>query len=96
MDAGQKILFGLDQALAHSRGELEAREIQVRVPDMIDVRALRAALGLSQAKFALMFGFKLDTVRNWEQSKRVPNAQARALLTIIDKEPDAVKRALAM
>jgi len=94
--AGRKILNGLNEALAHARGEIDAREFRVRVPDMIDVRAVRVSLGLSQAEFALMFGFSVDTVRNWEQAKRVPNAQARALLKIIEKEPVAVKRALAM
>lgn len=94
--SGSKILEGLNEALSHARGELVARETSVRIPDMIDVRAVRSALGLSQAQFALMFGFSIDTVRNWEQSKRVPNAQARALLKIIENEPDAVKRALAM
>lgn len=94
--AGRKILDGLSEALAHSRGELAARETPVRIPDMIDVRAIRSTLGLSQTEFAMRFGFSVDTVRNWEQAKRVPNAQARALLKIIEKEPSAVKRALAM
>lgn len=97
MSAGSKILDGLNEALAHARGEnIGARETPVRIPDMIDVKAVRTRLGLSQAAFALKFGFKLDTVRNWEQEKRVPNAQARALLKIIESEPEAVKRALAM
>ena len=94
--AAGKILTGLDQAIAHARGELAAPQRTINIPDAIDVRAVRAALGLSQAQFAMKFGFKVDTVRNWEQAKRVPNAQARALLKIIEKEPDAVKRALAM
>lgn len=94
--ASRKILDGLGEALAHARGEMDAREVNVRIPDMIDVRAIRASLGLSQAEFAMRFGFSVDTVRNWEQSKRVPNTQARALLMIIKREPDAVKRALAM
>ena len=94
--AGRKILDGLSEALAHARGELDAREVPVRIPDMVDVRAVRATLGLSQTEFAMRFGFSVDTLRNWEQSKRVPNAQARALLMIIEKEPGAVKRALAM
>lgn len=96
MSAGRKILDGLEEALAHAQGNIDAPEFRIRIPDMIDVRSVRAALGLSQAEFALKFGFKLDTVRNWEQAKRVPNAQARALLKIIESEPDAVKRALAM
>lgn len=96
MAAGRKILDGLGEAMAHARGTLHADEHEIRIPDMIDVKAVRGALGLSQAEFALMFGFKLDTVRNWEQAKRIPNAQARALLKIIESEPAAVKRALAM
>ena len=96
MSAASKVLRGLDQAIAHARGEAEAKERRISIPDAIDVRAVRMALGLSQAEFALMFGFKVDTIRNWEQEKRVPNAQARALLTIIENEPDAVMRALAI
>lgn len=96
MTAASKILKGLDEAIAHARGNLVAQEHTIEIPDAIDVRAVRSALGLSQAEFALKFGFKLDTVRNWEQAKRVPNAQARALLKIIESEPEAVMRALAM
>lgn len=94
MSAASKILKGLDQAIAHAQGEVAAKEHRISIPDAIDVRAVRTALNLSQAEFAIMFGFKLDTIRNWEQEKRVPNAQARALLRIIEQEPDAVMRAL--
>ncbi len=94
--ARSKILGGLSEALAHAKGDLDAREVPVRIPEMIDVRAVRTRLDLSQAEFALRFGFSLDTVRNWEQAKRVPNAQARALLKIIENEPEAVMRVLAM
>ena len=97
MAAGSKILEGLTEALAHARGEATgAQQFDVRIPDMVDVRAVRQSLGLTQSEFAMRFGFKLDTVRNWEQAKRVPEASARALLTIISAEPDAVRRALAM
>ncbi|HEX2656518.1 MAG TPA: helix-turn-helix domain-containing protein, partial [Xanthobacteraceae bacterium] len=51
-------------------------------------------LKLSQREFALRFGFSLGTVRNWEQGHRTPEGPARALLTIIDREPAAVERAL--
>lgn len=94
MSAASKVLRGLDQAIAHASGEAEAKEHRISIPDAIDVRAVRAGLNLSQAEFALMFGFKLDTIRNWEQERRVPTAQARVLLKIIEQEPDAVMRAL--
>jgi len=35
------------------------------------------------------------TVRDWEQHRRRPAGSARVLLTAIDREPEAVRRALA-
>ena len=84
---------GDGEAPAHARG---AREGPVaRVPEHVDVKAIRARLGLSQAKFAARFGFTPAAVRNWEQARRQPDAAARAFLTVIDRESDAVVRALA-
>jgi putative transcriptional regulator len=42
----------------------------------------------------MRFGLQLGTVRDWEQRKRQPDGAARVLLTVIDKEPEAVERAL--
>jgi putative transcriptional regulator len=64
-------------------------------PPTSDVRAIRDRLGLSQAEFAHRFGFGLATVRNWEQGRRVPHGPARILLKVIEREPDAVARALS-
>ena len=58
-------------------------------------RRVRQKLGLSQRSFALRIGIPVDTVRNWEQGKRLPRGPARALLRIIDREPDAAMNALA-
>ena len=66
-----------------------------RVPEHVDAKAIRARLGLSQDKFAARFGLTPAAVRNWEQGRRQPDAAARALLTVIDRESDAVVRALA-
>jgi putative transcriptional regulator len=52
-------------------------------------------MGLSQGDFARQFGFSVDTVQNWEQGHRKPAGSARVLLTIIQREPKAVRRALA-
>lgn len=66
------------------------------VPEQIDVRAFRRRTGLSQARFAQQFGFALDALRNWERKRRQPDLCARAFLIVIDREPDAVRRALAI
>ncbi len=66
------------------------------MPDQVDVKAIRKRLGVSQAKFTTEFGFALDAVRNWEQGRRQPDVAARAFLMVIDREPDAVRRALSV
>ena len=60
----------------------------------VDIAATRRRLGLSQSEFAAWFGISPGTLRNWEQGRRVPEGPARVLLRVIEREPDAVRRAL--
>lgn len=91
--AGKKIIEGLEEALRFARGEeTGARVTLIEIPD---VPAIRKKLGFTQQEFAARFGVSLGTLRNWEQGVRLPEGPARVLLTVIDKEPEAVKRALA-
>jgi DNA-binding transcriptional regulator YiaG len=64
----------------------------VQTPEQ--VRALRTRLGLSQAQFALQFGFTVDTVQQYEQGRRKPSGPASTLLRVIEADPEAVVRAL--
>jgi putative transcriptional regulator len=59
------------------------------------VRALRQRLGLTQAEFAARLAVPIETIRNWEQGKRLPRGPARALLAVIAHAPDTVFAALA-
>jgi putative transcriptional regulator len=93
--AFDKIKAGLEDAIAIARGEADPATYRVHVPDEIDVRAVRRKLGMSQRQFAASFGFGLDAVQNWEQGRRRPEGAARAFLKVIEREPDAVRRALA-
>jgi len=58
-------------------------------------RRVRAHTRLTQAQFAARLGVPIDTVRNWEQGKRVPRGPARALLKLIDRAPDLAFAVLA-
>ena len=60
----------------------------------MDVAAIRKRLGLSQTRFGKRFNIAPATIRDWEQGRRRPDTIARTLLTIIDREPEAVRRAL--
>ena len=93
--AFDKIMDGLTDALAYAEGdESRGKAHKVEVP-AIDVRAARKKLGLSQDKFAETFKISPSTLRKWEQGTRLPQGPARVLLTVIDREPEAVRRALA-
>jgi putative transcriptional regulator len=94
--AGNSILVGLQDALAYAQGDTtRGQPYTVHVPATVDVKAIRKRLGLTQAAFAQRYGFELGSIRNWEQGRRQPEGPARILLLVIDKEPEAVHRALA-
>jgi putative transcriptional regulator len=81
------------QARAIARGE--GAPARVFNPPSVDVAAVRKKLGLSQTNFARRYGFSPASVRDWEQRRRTPDPAARTLLKVIEKEPEAVDRALA-
>ena len=59
------------------------------------VRDLRRRARLTQQQFAARLGVPVETIRNWEQGKRMPRGPARALLAVIAHAPDTVFSALA-
>lgn len=56
---------------------------------------VRKRLGLSQSQFSERINIPLETIRNWEQGKRYPTGAAKALLTILDRAPEAALQALS-
>jgi putative transcriptional regulator len=62
-------------------------------PDL-EVRTIRRKTGLSQDRFAYLIGVKPATLRNWEQGRRKPTGPARALLRILEADPEGAVRAL--
>jgi putative transcriptional regulator len=91
--AGQRMIESARQALAFAEGR-ENRGCVVHVPEEIDVKAIREKISLSQSEFARLFGLSKRTLEHWEHGRRVPTGPARAFLTVIAREPDAVRRAL--
>jgi putative transcriptional regulator len=68
--------------------------MRIHIPAEIDVKAIRAKLGMSQAQFAKRHGFSAARVRDWEQGRRVPDPGIRAFLKVISAEPAVVERVL--
>jgi putative transcriptional regulator len=91
---GRNILKGLTELKEHLQGKRELRVYRYDVPDPIDVRAIRERSGLSQGEFARRFAISPRTLQDWEQRRRDPDSAIRAYLTVIDRDPRAVQRAL--
>jgi putative transcriptional regulator len=94
------MIRALEEGIAHVQGRITLRTRTIVVPDAvisdtIDVHAIREKSGLSQSEFAARYGFSFRTVQEWEQGRARPDGAVRAYLTVIDRNPDAVRQALA-
>ena len=100
---GEQIIEGLKEAIAYNRGEVTgARETRVPItaaaatvkpaPRYSGARIarLRARLALSQTVFAKALNVSAETVRSWEQAKRVPDGAALRLLQVAERHPDVI------
>jgi len=88
----EQMMDGLNDVEAFLAGEQEG--FKAHVPQDVDVKAIRNRLGMTQARFSNTFGFSLNAIKHWEGGRRTPEAPARTLLTVIDKNPAAVLTAL--
>jgi len=61
----------------------------------IDVAAVRKKIGMTQEEFSKSFAIPLSTLKKWERKERSPTGPALVLLTVISRDPEAVKKALA-
>lgn len=80
--------------LQRELAELNVAAVPRRIPEAVNVRAVRDRLGLTQLEFAARFGLDLDAVQNWEQGRTRPDRNARILLRVIATTPDAVEEVL--
>ena len=56
---------------------------------------IRQRLGMSQEEFAQRFRIPIGTLRDWEQHRAEPDQAAKAYLVVIERDHEAVERALA-
>ena len=86
---GEDLIQSLDEALGHARGEGPAV-----VHTLVTPREVRKQAKLTQAQMAPLMGMSLSGYRKWEQGVRRVSGPAATLLRVIQKEPEAVRRAL--
>ena len=86
---GEDLIQSLNEALAHAKGKGPAIVHASATP-----REIRKKVKLTQAQMAPLMGMSLSGYRKWEQGTRQVSGPAAALLRMIEKEPEAVRRAL--
>lgn len=91
-NAFSSIKQGLNEAIEFSEGK--PNKAVVHEFTALDVKAVRAKIGMSQSEFASAFGISVSTLRHWERGDRTPHGPALVLLNVVAKEPNAVLKAL--
>jgi putative transcriptional regulator len=90
----ERLKSGLQEGIAHAKGELTLKTIEVpEPPPEIDAKtlvALREQAKMSQGVFAKMLFVSPKTVQSWEQGTRAPSKAARRLIQIFAQRPGVV------
>src|SRR5690606_5026738 len=89
----REMMTGVAEMGTHRKGKITLRETEVEYrprPRMsaAQIVALRKKMRMSQQVFARRIRTSPETLRNWEQSKSRPNAQAALLLKLVEQYPD--------
>jgi putative transcriptional regulator len=100
-DLFAELMQGVDEMAAQREGKITLRNTTVEdnpAPEVgaQEIVALRTKLHMSQAVFAKRIRTSPSTLRNWEQEKSKPNAQAALLIRLVEKFPDMVERLRAV
>jgi putative transcriptional regulator len=92
----QRLKKGLEDSIAHSRGELTLRTTELPAPppaaSPARVAALRRRLKMSQSVFAAVLNVSPRLVQSWEQGLRTPDRGDLRLIQIIEQDPGLLAR----
>lgn len=90
----ERLRQGLEEGIAHARGELTLKTVEVpEEPPEIDAEtlvALRSQAAMSQPVFARLLNVSPRTVQSWEQGVRRPSHASRRLIQVFSQHPEIV------
>ncbi len=78
------------------RGEVELDQYEIDVDALTPsrIKAIRRTLAPSTKEFERRFRIPARTMEAYEQGRRRPDAATEVLLRVLEREPEAVRRAL--
>jgi len=96
----ERLTQGLEEGIAHTKGELTLRTVEVpEEPPEIDAKTLadlRARATMSQTVFAKMLNVSTKTLQSWEQGVRQPSDASRRLIQVFSIYPEVICRSVGL
>jgi putative transcriptional regulator len=92
-----ELMEGVEAMRKHREGKITLRshDVTERQPLTVDaavIRQTRERLNLSRAVFARGLRVSTRTLESWEQGRARPNAQAAALILMVRRYPDTLRK----
>jgi putative transcriptional regulator len=92
-----ELMAGVEDMRRHREGKITLRshEVAERAPLAVDadvIRKTREELNVSRAVFARGLRVSARTLESWEQGRARPNAQAAALILMVRRYPDTLRK----
>jgi len=92
-----ELMQGFDELKAERGGKITLKTTEVEMPEPIKMSAtkianIRKAHRYSQAVFARILATNVSTLRNWEQGRSDPNAQAKLLLKMVENDGEILRQ----
>ena len=92
-----ELMEGVEDMRRHREGKITLRshDVTERSPLTVDadlIRETREHLNVSRAVFARGLPVSARTLESWEQGRAQPNAQAAALILMVRRYPDTLRK----
>lgn len=92
-----ELMDGVESMRKKRKGKITLRTHEVEELPPLEVNAgvireTRQSLRVSRAVFARQLRVSTRTLENWEQGRAKPNAQAAALILMVRRYPDTIRR----
>ena len=81
-----------DELVSAVKEALSDKESGLLVRTKVDIFAIRKKLHMTQKEFSKAYHINLETLRNWEQNKRTPDATSIAYLICIVQRPNMIRK----
>ncbi len=96
-----ELMEGMDALQGERTGKTTLRRVEVEYKPPVAMSAeevveVRRKLNLSQPVLARSLRTEVKTLKNWEQGRSRPNAQAAILLKLVEKHPELIDEIAAM